>query len=118
MTLNSPDHIRGDLGGNDKQSQLAAVARRAFGGTPDVRPLLPEYEEEIGRMMAAEVPKPKHQELGMSHAFKLKEQRRAELLGVRDMLVRGMTARQIAEAKGWSWATSRRRCREAKGMTP
>ena len=100
----------------DERLQLEAVARRAFGGTPDVRPLLPEYEEAIGRMMAAEVPTPRHQELGMSHAFKLKEQRRAELLGVRDMLLRGMTARQIADAKGWSWATSRRRCRDAKAM--
>lgn len=41
----------------DHQASLAAVARRAFGGSIDVRSLLPKFEAEIGKMMAESVPK-------------------------------------------------------------
>lgn len=41
----------------DADKQVSAVARRAFGGPMDVRPLLPAYEVQIGEMMRRSVPR-------------------------------------------------------------
>lgn len=41
----------------DADKQLTAVAKRAFGGPIDVRPLLPVYEVQIGEMMRRSVPR-------------------------------------------------------------
>lgn len=59
-------------------SQTAAVARRAFGGSIDVRPLLPLFEASIGDMMRRSVPAELRPKRDFSTYYKIQKAERAE----------------------------------------
>ena len=97
--------------------QLEAVARRAFGGTPDVRPLLPEYEEAIGRMMLAEVkPKAASKAKQNQQADALKRARAEKLDAIRGMVAAGWNVDAIAAKLGCARSGAMRYIREATGQ--
>lgn len=89
-------------------AQTAAVARRAFGGPIDVRPLLPVFEEKIGDMMRRAVPaelRPKRPRVG--HAHKQMAERSAQIDKVRNLLDEGLTPAEIRHRMGICRATAR-----------
>ena len=89
-------------------AQTAAVARRAFGGPIDVRPLLPVYEDKIGDMMRRAVPvelRPKRP--GVGHAHKQMAERSAQIDKVRDLLSEGASQNEVMHRMGISRATAR-----------
>lgn len=95
---------------------LRAIAARAFGpNVPvkgqapgiDVRPLLPAYEAEIGRMMELSVPhhlRPgENAHIGVNSGVAL----RAERMEIaRRMVAEGATVNAIAAVLGTSWTTA------------
>lgn len=89
-------------------AQTAAVARRAFGGPIDVRPLLPVFEERIGDMMRRAVPPELRPRRDCSaHPHRQKAERAAQIDRVRDLLAEGASQTDVMRVMGISRATAR-----------
>lgn len=99
----------------DRDVRLEFIARRAF--TTSALPLLPEYEEAIGRMMLAEV-KPKAASKAKQHqqAEALKRARAEKLDAIRGMVAAGWNVEAIAAKLGCARSGAMRYIREATGQ--
>ena len=101
----------------DPKEQLEAVAKRAFGGMIDVRPLLPKHEAQIGRMMAESVPKHMRPKEHASVPEKSEQNRKARIDKLNDVAIMvkiGLTAEQIAEIRGVTRKTAIQWMRQIK----
>lgn len=89
-------------------AQTAAVARRAFGGPIDVRPLLPVFEGKIGEMMRRDVPAELRPKRDYSMNFKRqKDERAAQIERVRELLAEGASQKDVMRIMGIVRATAR-----------
>lgn len=96
-------------------AQTAAVARRAFGGPIDVRPLLPVFEEKIGDMMRRAVPPELRPRRDCSvHSHRQKAERAAQIDRVRDLLAEGASQTDVMRIMGIVRATARQYIMAAK----
>lgn len=103
----------------DPKEQLAAVAKRAFGGEIDVRPLLPRFEAQIGEMMAESVPKSMRPKEHAVVPEKSEQNRKARIDNLNDVAVMakiGMTAEQIAGIRGVTRKTAIQWMRQIKSL--
>ena len=82
-------------------AQTAAVARRAFGGPIDVRPLLPVFEEKIGDMMRRAVPAELRPKRDYSeHSQRQRAERDARIATAGEMARDGASIREIGDRLG------------------